>query len=71
MDNRGRVREIWEISLCANLPGAFQVHAFERSHQRFKTLEKMLKRAGCDNVDAQRADFLESKPDDFANVTRM
>ncbi|KAJ9114385.1 hypothetical protein QFC20_001528 [Naganishia adeliensis] len=48
-----------------------KVHAFERSHQRFKTLEKMLKRAGCNNVEAQRADFLESKPDDFANVTRI
>ena len=48
-----------------------QVHAFERSHVRFKTLEKMLERAGCDNVKAQRADFMESKPKDYENVTRM
>ena len=48
-----------------------QVHAFERSHARFKTLEKMLERAGCVNVKAQRADFMESKPKDHENVTRM
>ncbi|KAJ9102469.1 hypothetical protein QFC21_002869 [Naganishia friedmannii] len=48
-----------------------KVHAFERSHQRFKTLEKMLGRASCKNVAAKRADFLESKPGDFAKVTRI
>ncbi|KAJ9121711.1 hypothetical protein QFC22_002331 [Naganishia vaughanmartiniae] len=48
-----------------------KVHAFERSHQRFKTLEKMLARASCKNVAAKRADFLESKPGDFAKVTRI
>jgi len=47
------------------------VHAFERSHPRFKTLEAMLERAGCLNVDAKRADFMESKPGNFENVTRM
>jgi hypothetical protein len=31
----------------------------------------MLGRAGCENVEARRADFLESKPQDFADVTRM
>ncbi|GHJ87754.1 hypothetical protein NliqN6_4156 [Naganishia liquefaciens] len=48
-----------------------KVHAFERSHQRYKTLQKMLDRAGCKNVEARRGDFLESKPEDFANVTRI
>lgn len=47
------------------------VHAFERSHARYKTLEKMLERAGCENVKARRADFMESKPKDFEGVTRM
>jgi hypothetical protein len=31
----------------------------------------MLERAGCNNVKAQRADFMESKPKDYENVTRM
>ncbi|KAJ9107949.1 hypothetical protein QFC19_002692 [Naganishia cerealis] len=48
-----------------------KVYAFERSHQRFKTLEKMLGRASCKNVAAKRADFLETKPADFAKVTRI
>lgn len=50
-----------------------QLHAFERSDGRFKTLEKMLDRAGCTNVKARRADFTQSKPEskEFAKVTRM
>lgn len=70
MGNRGKVRERspWNAHFTHL---SFQVHAFERSHQRYKTLEKMLGRAGCENVEARRADFLESKPEDFVNVTRM
>jgi putative methyltransferase len=50
-----------------------KVHAFERSEGRYKTLEKMLGRAGCSNVIPRRADFLDSKPNDkeFAKVDRM
>lgn len=50
-----------------------KVHAFERSEGRYKTLEKMLGRAGCSNVIPRRADFLDSNPNDkeFAKVDRM
>ncbi|WVF72809.1 hypothetical protein IAT40_007627 [Kwoniella sp. CBS 6097] len=50
-----------------------KLYAFERSPNRFKTLERMLQKAHCKNVDAQRADFLESDPNDelYGNVTRI
>ncbi|OCF37937.1 nuclear protein [Kwoniella heveanensis BCC8398] len=50
-----------------------KLYAFERSPNRFKTLERMLQKAHCKNVDAQRADFLESDPRDelYGNVTRI
>ncbi|WVR07594.1 hypothetical protein IAU60_004636 [Kwoniella sp. DSM 27419] len=50
-----------------------KLYAFERSPNRFKTLERMLSKAHCKNVTAQRADFLESDPDDkqFSQVTRI
>lgn len=57
------------ISALMNNQG--HVHAYERSHQRFKTLEKMLQRAKCANVHAQRADFMETNPQDHPKVTRM
>jgi putative methyltransferase len=70
MGNRGKVGACLVRSNLL-VHHALQVHAFERSHQRYKTLQKMLDRAGCKNVEARRGDFLESKPEDFANVTRM
>lgn len=50
-----------------------KVIAFEKSKPRYGTLEKMLKIAGCNNVRARNADFLESDPTDeeYADVTRM
>ncbi|WVQ74949.1 hypothetical protein IAR50_004557 [Cryptococcus sp. DSM 104548] len=50
-----------------------KLHAFERSPNRFKTLEKMLAKAKCANVKAQRADFTDSDPKskEFKNVTRI
>jgi putative methyltransferase len=69
MANKGTVRYSSSDSILADI----QVHAFERSEGRYKTLEKMLGRAGCSNVLPRRADFLDSKPDDkeFSKVTRM
>ncbi|OXB36785.1 nuclear protein [Cryptococcus neoformans] len=50
-----------------------KLHAFERSPNRFKTLEKMLAKARCSNVQAQRADFTDTDPKskEFKNVTRI
>jgi putative methyltransferase len=50
-----------------------QLYAFEKSHLRYKTLEKMLSTAQCRNVQPRRADFTESDPKskEFAKVTRM
>ncbi|WWD19053.1 hypothetical protein CI109_103511 [Kwoniella shandongensis] len=50
-----------------------KLHAFERSPNRYKTLERMLEKAHCTNVDARRADFLESNPDsyEYSKVTRI
>ena len=50
-----------------------QLYAFERSPIRFKTLEKMIARASCSNVNLQRADFLDADPSStrYARVTRM
>ncbi|WWC63282.1 uncharacterized protein I303_105882 [Kwoniella dejecticola CBS 10117] len=49
------------------------LHAFERSPNRYKTLTRMLEKAHCKNVKAQRADFLESDPKDgeYKKVTRI
>ncbi|KAK4688804.1 25S rRNA (cytosine2278-C5)-methyltransferase, partial [Tremellales sp. Uapishka_1] len=50
-----------------------KLYAFEKSTFRFKTLEKMLSKANCTNVTAQRADFTEADPlyKDYKNVTRI
>jgi putative methyltransferase len=47
------------------------LHAFEKSAYRFKTLEKMLARAGCTNTTATRGDFTQADPSDYPNVTRI
>lgn len=47
------------------------LHAFEMSAHRFKTLEKMLGRAGCENVAATRGDFTQSDPEAYPDVTRI
>ncbi|BEI81873.1 hypothetical protein CcaverHIS002_0210330 [Cutaneotrichosporon cavernicola] len=47
------------------------LYAFEKSAHRFKTLEKMLARAGCSNTSATRGDFTQADPADYPNVTRI
>ncbi len=73
MGNKGKVGKT-NISEAISAKLIFyhgQLHAFERSHNRFKTLQKMLSRAGCKNVEPMRADFTHSNPKDFTRVTRM
>ncbi|WWC71579.1 uncharacterized protein I206_105537 [Kwoniella pini CBS 10737] len=50
-----------------------KLHAFERSSHRYNTLTRMLEKAHCKNVIAQRADFLESNPNsgEYKKVTRI
>ncbi|WRT68385.1 uncharacterized protein IL334_005361 [Kwoniella shivajii] len=50
-----------------------KLHAFERSPNRYNTLIRMLEKAHCRNVKAQRADFLESDPNNevYSKVTRI
>lgn len=47
------------------------LYAFEKSEYRFKTLGKMLAKAGCKNVKATRGDFTETDPDEYTDVTRI
>lgn len=61
-----------KTSLMSALMGcAGTLHAFEKSTYRFKTLEKMLAKAGCSNVTATRGDFTQADPSDYPNVTRI
>lgn len=50
-----------------------QLYAFERDKRRYGTLEMMLKKARCRNVEPVNADFLTTSPDDprFRAVTHM
>jgi len=57
--------------LSALMRNSGKLHAFERSHNRFKTLQKMLARASCKNVEPVRADFLDSDPQEYGKVTRI
>ncbi|KAK0495411.1 S-adenosyl-L-methionine-dependent methyltransferase [Armillaria luteobubalina] len=47
--------------------------AFERDRKRFKTLEMMLSKAGCQNVETLNLDFLTVDPQDeaYCKVTHM
>lgn len=47
------------------------IFAFEKSPARFKTLERMLRIAGCDNVSAQNEDFTSVNPADYPSVGRI
>lgn len=47
------------------------IYAFEKSPARFKTLERMLRIAGCDNVTAQNEDFTSVHPADYPTVGRI
>ncbi|KAG9076475.1 hypothetical protein FS749_011751 [Ceratobasidium sp. UAMH 11750] len=50
-----------------------KVFAFERNKRRFKTLEQMVQKAGCNNVEPISDDFLAQDPRDsrFAKVTHI
>ncbi|EUC54651.1 S-adenosyl-L-methionine-dependent methyltransferase [Rhizoctonia solani AG-3 Rhs1AP] len=50
-----------------------KVLAFERNKRRYKTLQDMLRRAGCQNVVPILSDFLEQDPNDerFKTVTHI
>jgi putative methyltransferase len=47
--------------------------AFERDRKRFTTLEMMLAKAKCTNVQLLNVDFLTANPEDpkYAGVTHM
>jgi putative methyltransferase len=47
--------------------------AFERDKERYKTLQKMLKKGACKNVIAVNADFLTINSNDakYTKVTHM
>lgn len=50
-----------------------KIFAFEKDRARFSTLQKMLKNAGCRNVEAFNQDFLTADPHDekFSEVTHI
>lgn len=57
--------------MSALAPSNATVYAFEKSTQRFRTLEKMLDRAGCSNVQAHNGDFTALNPEDYPTVGRI
>lgn len=57
--------------MSALAPPAATVYAFEKSPQRFHTLEKMLARAGCANVVAYNGDFTALDPAEYPTVGRI
>ncbi|KAG8740795.1 hypothetical protein FRC10_003904 [Ceratobasidium sp. 414] len=50
-----------------------KIFAFERNKRRFETLEQMVRKAGCENVEPVLGDFLAQDPGDsrFAKVTHI
>lgn len=59
--------------LSALMRGKGKLYAFERDKRRFGTLQMMLQKARCKNVEPVNADFLTTSPDDpkFSAVTHM
>ncbi|WFD36191.1 25S rRNA (cytosine(2278)-C(5))-methyltransferase [Malassezia cuniculi] len=64
--------------LSALMGGEGTLYAFERAPMRYKTLVRMLGRAGClaerphrGNVHPQKQDFLAVDPQEYAGVTHM
>lgn len=59
--------------LSALMKGKGRLFAFERDQKRFSTLQGMLRKAGCKNVETINADFLSVSPDDkkYAAVTHI
>jgi len=50
--------------LSALMKGKGKLYAFERDKRRFGTLQMMLQKARCKNVEPVNADFLTTSPDD-------
>ncbi|TFK49893.1 S-adenosyl-L-methionine-dependent methyltransferase [Heliocybe sulcata] len=59
--------------LSALMRNKGKLFAFERDHKRFSTLQNMLQKAGCRNVEAINADFLSVSPEDkkYGAVTHI
>ncbi|KAI0701330.1 S-adenosyl-L-methionine-dependent methyltransferase [Cytidiella melzeri] len=59
--------------LAALMQNKGQLFAFERNRKRYATLQSMLSRARCQNVEAVNADFLTTSPDDprYSAVTHI
>ncbi|KAG8906321.1 hypothetical protein FRB99_007101 [Tulasnella sp. 403] len=59
--------------LSALMNGTGRIIAFERDRRRFDTLQTMVTKAGCKNVQTRHADFLRIEPSDpqFQDVTHI
>ncbi|KAG8926873.1 hypothetical protein FRC00_002483 [Tulasnella sp. 408] len=59
--------------LSALMGNTGRVIAFEKDKKRFATLEKMVSKAGCKNVETNCQDFLQTQPSDptFSKVTHI
>ncbi|KAG8934770.1 hypothetical protein FRC01_000451 [Tulasnella sp. 417] len=59
--------------LSALMDNTGRIVAFEKDRKRFTTLEKMVSKAGCKNVETNCQDFLQTQPSDprFSQVTHI
>ena len=46
-----------------------RVHAFDLDAKRLGTLRKLTAKAGCTNIQARHLSFLDTNPQDYANVS--